>query len=97
MRLSQSQVLAIKQIIQHSLGAKSEVWLFGSRVHDSARGGDIDLYVETHKLCGLQQKLRLMTKIQRAIGLRKVDLIIKTETCEHKAIYDTAKSKGVRL
>ncbi len=97
MRLSQSQALAIKQIIQHSLGPKSEVWLFGSRVDDSALGGDIDLYVESDQPCGLQQKLRLMTKIQQAVDLRKVDLIIKKDTSEHKAIYDTAKSEGVRL
>ncbi|MCF6218695.1 MAG: nucleotidyltransferase domain-containing protein [Gammaproteobacteria bacterium] len=97
MRLTQSQVLAIKSIIQHSLGSASEVWLFGSRVNDSARGGDIDLYVETDQPCGLQKKLRLITKIQRAIGLRKIDLIVKTKGCEHKSIHDTAKSEGVHL
>ncbi len=55
MRLTQSQVSAIKGIIQHSLGPATEVWLFGSRARDSARGGDIDLYVETDQLCGLQK------------------------------------------
>ncbi len=97
MRLTQSQTLAIKHIIQHSLGSASEVWLFGSRARDSARGGDIDLYVEADQPCGLQQKLRLMTEIQRAIGLRKIDLLVKIKGCEDKSIYDTAKSEGVPL
>ena len=25
-----------------------QIWLFGSRVYDSLKGGDIDLYIETH-------------------------------------------------
>jgi len=27
-------------------GSKSHVWLFGSRVNDHQKGGDIDLYIE---------------------------------------------------
>lgn len=42
MRLSVSQIEATEQETAHFFG---EVWLFGSRVNDAEKGGDIDLYV----------------------------------------------------
>lgn len=47
MRLSSAQVEAIKQETEHFFGAQAEVWLFGSRVDDTAKGGDVDLYVRS--------------------------------------------------
>jgi len=97
MRLSEEQCSAIKKVVQEALGMKAHVWLFGSRVDDGKRGGDIDLYVETEKACELRDKIQLMTKIQLAIGMRKVDLIINSAGSAHKAIYSTAKLEGMRL
>ncbi|HEX5336981.1 MAG TPA: hypothetical protein VFW53_00935, partial [Gallionella sp.] len=45
MRLNPDQIAAIKQETEHFFGARAQVWLFGSRVDDSLRGGDVDLYV----------------------------------------------------
>lgn len=39
MRLNPEQVDAIKQETEHSFGAQAEVWLFGSRAGDTAKGG----------------------------------------------------------
>ena len=97
MRLSQDQAGAIRRVVQAALGADSEVWLFGSRSDDAKRGGDVDLYVETRNTCTLRQKLRLMTKIQLLVGLRKVDLIVKSDGMPERPIFATAKSEGVRL
>ncbi len=97
MRLSQDQAEAIRTVIQATLGADSEVWLFGSRADDAKRGGDVDLYVETQSPCTLRQRLRLMTKIQLLVGLRKVDLIVKSGSDPERTIFATAKSEGVRL
>lgn len=47
MRLSPGQVAAIKQETGHCFGVQAEVWLFGSRVDDARRGGDVDLYVHS--------------------------------------------------
>ncbi len=38
-----------------------------------------------------------MTEIQRAIGLRKIDLLVKTKGCKDESIHDTAKSEGIHL
>lgn len=45
MRLTAKEVAAIKRAVGDVLGDGTEVRLFGSRVDDSARGGDVDLMV----------------------------------------------------
>ena len=47
MRLTEAQRQSIKSVVTRVIGEASRVWLFGSRVNDAKRGGDIDLYVET--------------------------------------------------
>lgn len=46
MRLDPDQSAFIKRTIADHFGGGARVWLFGSRVDDSRRGGDVDLYVE---------------------------------------------------
>jgi predicted nucleotidyltransferase len=46
MRLSDFQRQIILESAAHHFGQETQVWLFGSRVNDEAKGGDIDLYIE---------------------------------------------------
>ncbi len=45
MRLTPTQIDAIKNAAHAVLGEGAQVSLFGSRVDDARRGGDIDLYI----------------------------------------------------
>lgn len=45
MRLTPLQIKCIKQVAADVLGDQARLMLFGSRVDDTRRGGDIDLYV----------------------------------------------------
>ncbi len=47
MRLSATEQQCILQATRQNFGEDAKVWLFVSRVDDSRRGGDVDLYVET--------------------------------------------------
>ena len=46
MRLTPAQIDTIKSTAQDVLGQGVQVTLFGSRVHDDQKGGDVDLMVE---------------------------------------------------
>ncbi len=46
MRLQDFEISSIKSAANHVFGQGSKVILFGSRVDDDVKGGDIDLYIQ---------------------------------------------------
>ena len=101
MRLSDEEISAIKQAIRDHFGPEARVYLFGSRTDDRARGGDIDLYVES-ELEGedlVKAKLRAMSQIQLRIGERKIDIVTAGAEAEDEAvdIVKKARETGVPL
>ncbi len=46
MRLQDFEINSIKLIATHIFGNDSKVFLFGSRIYDDIKGGDIDLYIQ---------------------------------------------------
>lgn len=95
MRLLETQRLAIKNIVADIVGPESQVWLFGSRVDDTRRGGDVDLYVESPQKNTLLSALRCKIALEDSLDLH-VDLIVK-EPGKDKPIYQLAKTQGVQL
>jgi len=100
MRLSSAQIEAIKQEVEHFFGAQAEVWLFGSRVDDKQRGGDVDLFVKS----GLRDAEQLaaarfafLAQLKRRIGDGKIDLVLQREGGDILPIYEIAQQQGVRL
>lgn len=47
MRLTASQTEIIRQAARQNFCADASAWLFGSRVDDGRRGGDVGLYIES--------------------------------------------------
>lgn len=95
MRLTPTQHKYILQAAHQSFGVDAKVWLFGSRVDDDRRGGDVDLYVETAQAATLLSALRCKIALEEHLDLH-VDLVVK-EYGKDKPIYQIAKKQGVQL
>lgn len=99
MRLSEVERRAIVTIAREVIGGDVQVRLFGSRADDRARGGDIDLMVETDRALPdrLQQELRLGVRLERALGGRRVDLLLVDPTVPLQPVHRVARREGVAL
>jgi predicted nucleotidyltransferase len=98
MRLTPSQIAIIQQIVRAEVGAGSVVRLFGSRLDDAARGGDIDLLVEMPDPVEQPALLsaRLAGKLIRAFDGRHVDVVLSAPNLQILPIHQQAR-KGVVL
>lgn len=99
MRLTPEQVQAIKEETAHVFGAGVSVWLFGSRVDDEARGGDIDLLVHSdHPIEDRQRRsLRLVARLQMRIGDQPIDVVVLDPAVTPGPIHHNALRTGEML
>lgn len=101
MRLTQQEIQIIKNTVREVMGEKASVWLFGSRVDDSKRGGDIDLLVETDLTEPRERvfkKSQLWAKLQLRLGEQQIDIILgATDFEKPKLIEQVARETGNRL
>lgn len=99
MRLSKQYVTIIRETVIQRFGPAAKVSLFGSRVNEGARGGDIDLLVElvnvpTHPF---RETIGLETDLQLALGDQKIDILLRYPGSEETPIYRIAKQTAVKL
>nr|VFK59455.1 MAG: hypothetical protein BECKUNK1418G_GA0071005_100722 [Candidatus Kentron sp. UNK]VFK68724.1 MAG: hypothetical protein BECKUNK1418H_GA0071006_100530 [Candidatus Kentron sp. UNK] len=73
--------------------------MFGSRVDDAARGGDIDLYIEVPAYTDrvFQRGMRLYGALQIALGLQRIDIVTHVAGQPMAPIHREARATGVRL
>lgn len=74
MRLTNSERELIKKVVSE-FDPDSRVFLFGSRVDDRKKGGDIDLIVITNRNSFLD-RLYLKVKLKETLGDQKIDLVL---------------------
>ncbi len=99
MRLSPYQKQAIIASFQKYFSPDDHLWLFGSRVDMSRKGGDIDLYIETKEKNArliLERKISFISAIELAIGEQKIDVVVNNGE-ENLLIYQEARLTGVKL
>ncbi|MHB1273862.1 MAG: hypothetical protein ACYCZD_14055 [Rhodanobacter sp.] len=99
MRLSAQHIAAIKQLAAGQFGAGARVRLFGSRVDDAARGGDMDLLVklDTPVDRPAWAAAGLSSRVSRLMEGRRVDVVLLAPNLMHLPIHDVALRDGVPL
>ncbi|PAW80583.1 MAG: hypothetical protein B9S31_04175 [Spartobacteria bacterium Tous-C9RFEB] len=95
MRISESIYHSIKERIQGSF-PNAEVFLFGSRADDSAKGGDIDLLLLTEEKLPLASIKRIRRLILNDIGEQKIDIVNFPKSITHP-FKSLALESAIRL
>jgi predicted nucleotidyltransferase len=99
MRLSPEEIAAILQCAVRHFGPDTKVRLFGSRIDDWRRGGDIDLLIET--AAGLPSPLdaerRFRIELKECLGDKKIDVVLRSPGERLGFIDDIARRYGLVL
>lgn len=96
MRLSTTQTREITHTVRQLAGATAEVYLFGSRLDDNARGGDIDLLIESAAPIGLIQRARIKMELEASLGL-PVDIVAHVRDTPATPFQTIARARATRL
>jgi len=95
MRLTAKEHHAIKKYF-FEVFKEGKIYLFGSRVDDNRKGGDIDLYLQIKDTKSLvSKKLDFLVKLKREIGQQKIDVVFDKNL--NRAIDRVAINEGVVL
>jgi len=95
MRLSLKEREAITQTY-NEVFKDGKIYLFGSRVDESKKGGDIDLYIQAENQENLmKKKIEFLVLLKRRIGEQKIDVVLSKDTM--RTIEQEALNKGIEL
>ena len=53
----------LERFIKNTINSilKSEIYIFGSRLDDNKKGGDIDIFVQTEQIVSLKEQIKILT------------------------------------
>lgn len=96
MRLSEQEKAVICEAAREFFDAP--VRLFGSRLDDAGKGGDIDLFIESDLDAAELERRRIamLGRLYRRLGDRRIDLVVAAPTAT-LPIYEAARRTGVPL
>ena len=95
MRLTEYEIKSIKESFEKYF-ADGDVYLFGSRVDDTQKGGDIDLFIDTPLQGDLQErKTGFLLDLESKIGEQKIDVVISKD--KRRPIEQEALKRRIKL
>jgi len=102
MRLSTAERRAVENASRETLPAGTRVLLFGSRLDDSRRGGDIDLLVELPGALSaddtVDRRSRFTARLYRLLEERRIDVVMTQQgSQDRRAVVTAARQQGIEL
>ena len=94
MRLSPQEQTAIKSVVLKNCQAQA-LYLYGSRVDDTRKGGDIDLFLEPATTLTMKEQLQLQYQLISACDTQ-IDLLVKNPQRDETPFFSLAR-QGIRL
>jgi len=80
MRLTPDQCSLIIATMDRHIGVSHRVSLYGSRLNDQARGGDVDLLIESDSAVPIMQSARIKNELEGRLQLPVDLLVIQTDS-----------------
>jgi predicted nucleotidyltransferase len=98
MRLDLRDINIIKQSALKYFGNDVSVYLFGSRVNDNLKGGDIDLLINTNiEKMTFRNKVVFLAELKKNLGDQKIDLVFDKETKDNQFFLNSIKKQCSRI
>jgi predicted nucleotidyltransferase len=98
MRLEDKYIDLIKETAVRYFGDKTHVYLFGSRIYDNMKGGDIDLLVSSDEdKMTFKNKVLFLADLKKHLGDQKIDLVFDKENNSNQFFLKTIKQKNIQL
>jgi predicted nucleotidyltransferase len=101
MRLTAQQQATVRATVAETFGSEATVRLFGSRVDDTKRGGDIDLLISSTQsdvATLMRAEIALLTKLQMKLGDQKIDVLLDYPSRKVRPpIFNIALQTGILL
>ena len=76
MRLEKNEIFIIKSTFE-KIFVSGDIYLFGSRIDDNKKGGDIDLYLVTNYDFNKELEFRIL--LQEKLGEQKIDILFSKD------------------
>ena len=96
MRLSVDQIAFVRETVAAIVGTSVHIYVFGSRLQEEARGGDLDLLLEGEQPLSLLQRARIKLSLERRLGI-PVDIISVQQESPRTPFQTIAHMQGVLL
>jgi len=99
MRITKQQVDILKEAVRNVVGEHAKVWLFGSRLDDSKKGGDIDIMIasDTPIDNSAYVAAKIAAKTMLELGGQKIDVIIEAPNLSKLPIHAVVHQTGIIL
>jgi len=96
MRLTAEQQTVVRDSVTEIVGATVRIYVFGSRLRDDARGGDLDLLLESDKKLSVLQRARVKLALENRLGM-PVDILAMQQGAVQTTFKAMAHKQGVLL